>query len=386
MSPDWISGAAAMERLGVQPQTLYAYVSRGRVEARPDPDDPRRSLYRAADIAELTRRRVRGRKPSAVAEGAISWGEPVLASAITTLSGGRLWYRGRDAALLARTETLESVARLLRGGHGLALKGAERPAPPVLDSARARLFAALADRAAHEAPARGRAPLALAMDGVALMDLAADAVAGSRTIGPIHQRLATAWRVPAGKEDGLRQALVLLADHELNASTFAARVAASTGAGLAASALAGLCALSGPLHGGMAARVFNLLEESRRIGAAATVEGRLARGAPTPGFGHPLYPEGDPRAVVLLAASPPTGELLALQAAVESRTGERANIDFALVVLAETLGLPADAPFLLFAVARLAGWIAHAVEEGASGRLIRPRARYIGPPVGAAGG
>jgi citrate synthase len=151
-------------------------------------------------------------------------------------------------------------------------------------------------------------------------------------------------------------------------------------------ALAGLCALSGPLHGGMAARVFNLLEESRRIGAAATVEGRLARGAPTPGFGHPLYPEGDPRAVALLAACPPTGELQALQSAVEMRTGERANIDFALVVLAETHGLPADAPFLLFAVARLAGWIAHAVEEGASGRLIRPRARYIGPPVGVAGG
>ena len=127
MSIDWISGAEAMERLGVQPQTLYAYVSRGRVEARPDPADPRRSLYRAADIAELTRRRVRGRKPSAVAEGAIAWGEPVLASAITTLSGGRLWYRGRDAAVLARTETLETVARLLRGGHGVVLKATDRP-------------------------------------------------------------------------------------------------------------------------------------------------------------------------------------------------------------------------------------------------------------------
>jgi citrate synthase len=385
MSNDWISGAAAMERLGVQAQTLYAYVSRGRVEARPDPADPRRSLYRAADIAELTRRRVRGRKPSAVAEGAIAWGEPVLASAITTLSGGRLWYRGRDAAVLARTETLETVARLLRGGHGVVLKAADRPPPPVLGDARARLFAALADRAAREPPARGRAPLALAMEGAGLMDLAADAVAGGVGTGPIHERLAAAWGMAPGGADALRQALVLLADHELNASTFAARVAASTGAGLAASALAGLCALSGPLHGGMAARVFNLLEESRRIGAGPTVEGRLARGAPTPGFGHPLYPEGDPRAVALLAACPATGELAALQAAVEMRTGERANIDFALVVLAETHGLPPDAPFLLFAVARSAGWIAHAVEEGASGRLIRPRARYIGPPVGPQG-
>jgi citrate synthase len=135
----------------------------------------------------------------------------------------------------------------------------------------------------------------------------------------------------------------------------------------------------------MAARVFNLLEESRRIGAGPTVEGRLARGAPTPGFGHPLYPEGDPRAAALLEACPATGDLAALQAAVETRTGERANIDFALVVLAETHGLPPDAPFLMFAVARSAGWIAHAVEEGGSGRLIRPRARYIGPPLGPQG-
>jgi citrate synthase len=132
----------------------------------------------------------------------------------------------------------------------------------------------------------------------------------------------------------------------------------------------------------MAARVWNLVEESRRIGPAATVEGRLARAAPTPGFGHPLYPEGDPRAAALIEACPPSEDLAALLNAVESGTGERANIDFALVAMAEALGLPRDAPFLLFAVARAAGWIAHAVEEGSGGRLIRPRARYVGPAVG----
>lgn len=383
MSEDWISREAALERLGVRAQTLYAYVSRGRVEARGDPEDPRRSLYRAADIGGLTERRARGRKASAVAEGAIAWGEPVLSSAITTIAGGRLWYRGRDAAVLAETQGLEAVARLLRGGHGAALKAHARPAPPVLDSGRARLFAALAARAAAEPPARGRAPLALAMEGAGLLDLVADAVAGSPGPGPIHQRLAAAWgRNDPAAADILRRALVLLADHELNASTFAARVAASTGAGLSAATLAGLCALSGPLHGGMAARVINLVEESRRIGPAATVAGRLARAAPTPGFGHPLYPEGDPRAAALLAACPPTDDLAALLEAVADGTGERPNIDFALVVLAEALTLPADAPFLLFATARAAGWIAHAVEEGAGGRLIRPRARYVGPAVG----
>jgi len=380
MSEDWISRETALERLKVRSQTLYAYVSRGRIEARTDPADPRKSLYRAADIAALTDRRARGRKVQAVAEGAIAWGEPVLASAITTIAGGRLWYRGRDAADLARTQSLEQTARLLRGGHGAVLKVVERTAPPPLADGRARLFAALAARAAAEPPARGRAPLALAVEGAGLLDLAADAVAGQMGEGPIHQRLARAWGTDAAGAEALRTALVLLADHELNASTFAARVAASTGAGLAAAALAGLCALSGPLHGGMAARVLNLVDEAGRIGPRATIAGRLARAAPTPGFGHPLYPEGDPRARALLEACPPDAEMAELMAVVEQSTGERANIDFALVSLCRSLGLGADAPFLIFAVARLAGWIAHAVEEGGGGRLIRPRARYTGPP------
>src|SRR3954471_20773616 len=105
---DWIAAEEARDRLGVRPQTLYAYVSRGRVQVRADPRDPRRSLYRAADIAELSQRKSRSRKVSEVAAGAISWGEPVLASSITTVAGGRLFYRGRDAIRLAHSETLES--------------------------------------------------------------------------------------------------------------------------------------------------------------------------------------------------------------------------------------------------------------------------------------
>jgi citrate synthase len=158
---EWISADAAKALLGVRSQTLYAYVSRGRISVRPDPDDPRRSLYRAADIAALAERKSRSRKISDVAAGAISWGEPVLASAITTVQGGRLYYRGRDAIRLAETETLEGVARLLRGGHGAALKRTERPAPPEGRDIRMRAYLALAQRAAVDPPARGRAPLAL---------------------------------------------------------------------------------------------------------------------------------------------------------------------------------------------------------------------------------
>jgi citrate synthase len=378
---DWITAEAARARLGVRPQTLYAYVSRGRVGVRPDPDDPRRSLYRAGDIEALAARKSRGRKASDVAAGAIAWGEPVLESAITTVRGGRLFYRGRDAIGLAETESLEAVARLLRGGHGAALKRAERPRPPAHPDLRARAFLALAASAGTDPPARGRNPVALAVEAAALLDVLADAVAAQAGAGAIHERLALAW---TGAPDGpaadlIRRMLVLVADHELNASAFAARVAASTGASLAAAAMAGLAALSGPRHGGATAAVRAFAAEAERDGAGAAIAARLAHERGLPGFGHPLYPEGDPRAAALLARFSPPAPLAALQAAVGGIAGLSPNIDFALMAASEALALPQDGPFGLFAVARCAGWIAHAIEQGQSDALIRPRARYVGP-------
>lgn len=204
---------------------------------------------------------------------------------------------------------------------------------------------------------------------------------GGRRSGAIHQRLAQAW---GGDPDGpvadlIRRILVLLADHELNASTFAARVTASTGASLAAAVLSGLATLSGPRHGGMGAMVRDLAEHAATHGALAAVAARLAKGDPLPGFGHPLYPKGDIRAKVILeqiAVLAVFAELLA--AARDAGQGEP-NVDFALAAASAAYSIPDDAPFLLFATARTAGWLAHAIEQGASGRLIRPRARYVGP-------
>lgn len=376
---EWIAAEDAWTRLGVRPQTLYAYVSRGRVRARPDALDPRRSLYSSADIDGLAARRKRSRRPADVAAGAVAWGEPVLDSAITTVVEGRLYYRGRDAVGLTQTETLESVARLLRGGHGAALKRAERPVPLPGPDPRARAFAALAWRASLEPPALGRDPLRLAAEAALLLDVMADAVVGSAGEGPIHQRLARAWGCDAAAADLIRKALVLLADHEFNASTFAARVAASTGASLAASALAGLAALSGPRHGGATAALRAFADDAARRGAPAAVAARLQEGRGLPGFGHPLYPAGDVRAVALLAHFQPPPLFAELAAAVAAETGRAPNIDYALVTLAEVCGLPEDAPFAIFAVGRCAGWIAHAIEQGQSASIIRPRARYVGP-------
>ena len=174
------------------------------------------------------------------------------------------------------------------------------------------------------------------------------------------------------------RALVLCADHELNASAFTVRCVASTGASLGAAAEAGLAALSGPLHGGSWIWVSALFREADRDGdPARAVAEWLRRGEPhLPGFGHPLYPDGDPRAVAILEQlEQPNG----LADAVAAAGGPPPNLDYALVALQRELGLPDDAAFILFAVGRTAGWLAHAIEQQATGTLLRPRAKYVGP-------
>jgi len=373
---EWLSSSEALARLSLKPQTLYAYVSRGLIAMRPDGADARKSLYRAADVERLEALKRRGRRRATIAEDAIAWGEPVLTSALTAVAGGRLFYRGRDAVELARTARLEDVARLLWNCGDAKFPRVDGPARsgPLFG----RLLAALAERASVEPPAADRSERALYFEAAATLDALVDAASGSSGDGPIHERLAKAWRVPSG---GLRRALALLADHELNASTFAARVAASTGASIAASALAGLCALSGPAHGGVTRRVYALAAAARRNGPESALRAAIAGQGTAPGFGHPLYPEGDPRARALLADLAQPAIYQGLGEAAESIGGPPPNVDFALVALCESLSLPEDAAFAIFAVARSVGWIAHALEQRRDGRLIRPRARYVGPAV-----
>jgi citrate synthase len=189
--------------------------------------------------------------------------------------------------------------------------------------------------------------------------------------------MAHAWRANAAAADLIRRALVLCADHELNASAFAVRVVASTGAALPACLLAGVAALSGPLHGGMTEQVGALLAEpGMQADPRATLAARLDRGERLPGFGHRLYPDGDPRAAALLTALDPGPWWHGMFAAAEELTGQRPNIDTALVALERTLRLPDGAALAIFAAGRTAGWIAHALEQRQDGRLIRPRASY----------
>lgn len=194
---------------------------------------------------------------------------------------------------------------------------------------------------------------------------------------PLHRQLAQAWGVLGEQQELLRAALVLLADHELNTSTFTVRCVASTGASLAASLCAGLAALSGPEHG----RHYVLARQV--MDAELAAPDSPSTPAMRPGFGHPLYPAGDPRAAFLLEQlgrmRPSRAEgVLALAAKASATRGAEPNSDFALVALELALDLPPDSGLVLFALARCAGWLAHAAEQAAEGRLIRPRARYIG--------
>jgi citrate synthase len=175
--------------------------------------------------------------------------------------------------------------------------------------------------------------------------------------------------------------MVLVADHEITSSAFAARITASTGASLAGCLQTGLATLSGPLHGDASGRVRAVFDDVQRLGAAHVVDHHLKSAIPIPGFGHHLSPDGDPRAAALLARLDPPAELAHFIDKVTTLTGQRPTIDVALAMLSVQLRLPRDAAFGLFSIARSVGLLAHCIEQLRVGKVIRPRSRYTGPTL-----
>ncbi len=333
-----------------------------------------------------------------MAAGALRFGEPVLDTRITAVGPHGLRYRGRNAVELARTGVgFEDVASLL-----WACTPPTRAWPwPKAD---------LLERPSTRAPllwrlARLVPRLALADASRAKLDPSEELRRARRivrafaaSVGPkpeptppsagIAATMVRQWRLPAAVTAAIDTALVLLADHELNVSTFAARVAASGGADLYACVGAGLYAFAGPRHGGSADRISAFVDDvgsPRR--AKSAMQKRLREGRPMPGFGQPLYPEGDPRVAPLLewAALVDPGRqqrrlttLLALHEAALTVGAPPMSVDGALLALAYALGLPPTAATAMFCVGRTVGWVAHVFEQRAQGALLRPRARYVG--------
>jgi citrate synthase len=378
------------DRLGVKLDTLYAYVSRGRLRSVMVPGS-RERRYRSEDVEALLDARSGTRPPANSDPVALM---PLIGSSICLIENGRFYYRGQDAVGLSEAVTLEEIARLLwldevasedANGSGPRQSAGTVPASGLIERCQLRLTA-LGD---EDLGALDLARARVARTGWRILRELGTCVAPALPSSePIHRRLAAAWRLDGAGADLLRRCLVLIADHELNPSTFVARCVASTGATPYAVAAAALGALSGRFHGGETARAEGLLHELSEGGdPMAVMAGRLARGERLPGFGQPLYPEGDPRAVAILAALAqvaPDAYALAEKAAETGLrlVGRHANVDFALAATAIGLGLPRDGALGLFIIGRTVGWIAHAIEQYESGVLIRPRARYLGPRPG----
>jgi len=386
----WLTAAEAADRLGVKPATLYAYVSRGVLARRRSASG--QSLFDPAEVDRLARRG-RPRRATGTAE-------VVIESRVTALGDDRPSYRGHDALTLAATASFEDVATLL---WSQARAGAWRATEAALAAGRAASAAlptdtlpldriqAIVPALAATDPMRGNLdPAAVADVGRALVAGVVDSLPQG-TVAPPDESIAARLTVRLGGDprlvDATRAALVLIADHELAASTLAARVAASVRADPYAVVTAGMATASGALHGGASLGAEALLDATTSPAAAGEVIGlRLRRGERIPGFGHAVYKAGDARGTALLdhvrAAAPDHPVLAVADALVEAAHDRRLpelNVDFALATLTRVAGMPTGSGEAIFAVSRTAGWLAHAMEEYEQRTPLRLRAVYIGP-------
>lgn len=398
-----IDAKEACERLDVKRATLYTYVSRGLIR-RVEGASARDRRYLAEDVERVRARAAARRGHEAVAAGALSFGDPVLDTRLSSAGPERLLYRGQDAVALATDGArLEEVAELLWGAEAapwsspkVSLRADERRAS--FPWRMARLLPRLAledpDRAVAGGRDVDRAKLLVGVFAAASGLVSGRRGAGGTSAGRAGVRSGLASTVchrldlPPSAVPAVEAALVLVADHELNISTFSARVAASGGADLYACLGAALYTFTGPRHGGAAARADAWLE---RLGGGSPLRARLradlSRGEPTPGFGHPIYPRGDPRAPPILAwarrlaprTPDPLRRLLRAAEVMEEAGPHPLNLDGALLALAYAVGRPPEMASLLFCVGRSVGWMAHVFEQRASPELLRPRARYVGP-------
>lgn len=406
-TPRTVTAREAAAMLGVSTATLYAYVSRGLLRSEAGDGSTRARRYLLEDIAALQARKEYRREPAKAAETALGYGMPVLDSSLTLIDDGRLYYRGYDVPTLARERTFEEVAALLWtgsfAGDGLFAAAADLRLPgdfDGLDPGRPieRFQAALALAGAGDLAAHRFTASAVAAAGVRILSLLTRAAissaggsgsGGTATAAPssLAASLQQAWAPDRPEARALlTAALILCADHELNVSAFTARCVASAGSTPYAVVIAALAALQGYKHGGHTAQAAALLSVAAD-GIRPALAGYLQGGDKLPGFGHPLYPDGDPRArclLTLLEEVAPAAQQVRLAndlcAAVDEILGLRPTIDFALAALALALGMPRHTPLAIIALGRTAGWIGHAIEQYALDQLIRPRARYTGPP------
>lgn len=396
-----LSTKETAELLGVKPDTVYAYVSRGQLSSRREPGG-RGSTFDAKEVEALARR---NRRESSGSSG--SGGELSVRTRITLIDKDRYYFRGVDATELAARHSYEEIAEWLWTGE--LRPGITFTAPKAAVAVARRAVDALPEHTGPTDRLRVAAIAAATADPLRF-DLSEDAVLGTARIliptlvaalppvrrahrdgGPLAHRLWARLSGHPADEASLRvldTALGLLVDHDLAASTLAVRVAASARAHPYAAVSAGLGVLEGPLHGAASGLAHRLLLDVLDQGTAApVVADELRAGRRIPGLGHRLYPGEDPRARALFAllkeipgAAPALAAARDIVATTARHTPLHANVDLALAVLTVSSGMPSTAGETVFAVARTAGWIAHALEEyGERPLRMRPSGHYVGP-------
>jgi len=415
----WLSARDAAALLDVKLQTLYAYASRGLVTSMPSPSG-RGHRYALDSIERLKARHDARAGHGAVAASALRFGEPALETSISEIRSDGPYYRGHSALeLCKRRVSFEAVFDLLIAEEPIGQTPPHwaRAASPPLSAADAALNELRKRRVLLPRGSPG-ARLATLLSLAALTDPArhevndqAELIRARRLVCQLAERVGARrpeQRIPAAGTsisrrilvsltgryqthacEVLDRTLILCADHELNASTFAARVAASTGADLYACLSAALHTLTGPKHGGVSTRVEALITRVREPARAAEVMQELAvRGEFIPGFGHPLYPRGDPRARALFELAEAAAEhgrepshdyacLRAICDHMQHVQHPAPNFDMGLAAVCMALELPPGSAAALFAIGRMPGWIAHVLEQRKQRYILRPRARYV---------
>ncbi|MGJ0117817.1 citrate/2-methylcitrate synthase [Williamsia sp. MIQD14] len=386
---DYLTTAQVSRALGIQPASVYAYVSRGHLESVRIAGI-RGSLFAVGEV-EALRRRTQRRPPAGVVER--------IRTEITLLDDDHLYYRGRDVTELAFAADFLEVVDMLWAttGTGAGRDAAPAITPPTLPGTGRRLdgIRVTVDLLGAADEFRGR----IATDDVAdkakgVIDAVVDTmpvVAGYDTGSTVAQRLWCRLSPMAPTPRRVRlldAALILLADHDLAAGTVAARVAASARGSIYAVISAGLGAFDGPLHGGATTLAYEFLASvlADAEGPEHAVADHLRGHELPPGCGHVVYRHRDPRAVALLdglAADGGGRDVLAavdaVRAGVAGRPRGFVNSDLALAAFTLRYRMVPDAAETIFAIARIAGWVAHAIEEYRAPRLrFRPEGVYTG--------
>ncbi len=386
MTQTYCSAQAAADYLNVKVSTIYAYVSRGLIRSEETSGVKRNRRYRWDDVKQLKQRTQLRKHPEEATKLSLFWGQPILESEITRLTDDDMFYRGQPLTSLIQTdfETVLNILWLDTGNEKMSwptlpknLKILLKPFKKLdmLSQLQAIIPLLMQDN-----------PSAFLTDKISVIKIGQQlmiTLAAIMTGQYIHfSQIARHLSGHFGIRIQLINALLILcADHELNTSTFTARCVASTQASPYAAINAGLSALSGSKHGGMIAEIMRMFSQAKHHKPANIIKHYAQTQNQIPGFSHPLYPKGDPRAKILLELFPTSKQpkyLSKVKEFIQSKTNQNPSIDYAIAAICATHRLSADMGLALFGLSRIAGFVAHINEQYQLNKLIRPRMHYIG--------